>query len=485
MVRKLLAVNDSAWLFAETYRTPMQVGMLGTFRVPPGEPTFVADLVARWRTVQHFEAPYNYRFKKTPVPSWSVVPDDQIDLDYHLRHSALPSPGSQRELGVLVSRLHSAKMDRRYPLWEVHVIEGLEEDRWSLYMKAHHSQVDGVGGIRMLRRMLSVDPDRREMLPPWAVGTEGPDQSDAPPREKRSAAEVVRTDVTPSALSTVVDLATSTMRGAASVGGSLTRTYAESLTGLGEGDQSAPFRAPRSILNGRIHTPRRFATQHYPIGRLKRVAGAADGSLNDVFLTVCGGALRRYLTEIGELPDAPLTANVPVSVRTGEGAKVGNAVTFLFAKLGSDIEEPKLRMEAIKASTQLGKARLPAVGGLAMDAYTAVLMAPFLSQSILGLGGHGTPAANVVISNVPGPADTRYVDGSALEELYPVSLLFNGQALNITAVSYAGQFNIGFTGCRDSVPSLQRIAVYTGEELDRLEAELGLAPYDEAVSDLD
>ena len=177
MVRKLLKTNDSAWLFTESHRTPMQVGMLATFRVPPEDPTFVADLVRRWREHREFAPPFNYLYRSLPVPSWEELDPDAIDLDYHLRHSALPAPGSQRELGVLVSRLHSSKMDRRYPLWECHVIEGLEEDRWSLYMKAHHSQVDGVGGIRLLQRILSVDPDARGMLPPWAVGTRGADQS--------------------------------------------------------------------------------------------------------------------------------------------------------------------------------------------------------------------------------------------------------------------------------------------------------------------
>lgn len=110
-----------------------------------------------------------------------------------------------------------------------------------------------------------------------------------------------------------------------------------------------------------------------------------------------------------------------------------------------------------------------------MDTYTAVLMLPFITQAILGVGGRGRPASNVVISNVPGPAEARYLDGSKLEELYPLSLLFNGQALNITAVSYDGKFNIGYTGCRDSIPSLQRIAVYSGEELSRLEDALGIA----------
>lgn len=495
MARKLLKINDSAWLFAESHRTPMQVGMLATFSVPEDQPDFVSNLVHRWRGVQQFAPPFNLLFRQLPVPSWAELADEEIDLDYHLRHSALPQPGSQRELGVLVSRLHSTMMDRRYPLWECHVIEGLEEGRWSLYFKAHHSQVDGVGGVRLLKRILSVDPEARDLLPPWAVGTRGPDQSGL--RPLRTAASTPSDEVEPepdlvlepargvvelvapvvgSATGTALGLAADLGRNAASVAASLTRTYAESVTGVGaEEGRAVPFRAPRTIFNGRIHTPRRFATQHYSIERMKLVAKALDASLNDVFLAISGGALRRYLDEQGALPREPLTANVPVSVRPGDGASVGNAITFLYAELGTDIEDPVARVAAIRDSTRLGKARLPHVGGLAMDAYTAVLMMPFLSQAILGFGGRGRPAANLVISNVPGPAETRWLDGSRLEELFPVSLLFNGQALNITGVSYDGHFNIGYTGCRDSLPSLQRIAVYSGEELDRLADELGVA----------
>ncbi len=481
MSRTLLPINDSAWLFAESRRTPMQVGMLATFRVPEDQPTYVADLVRRWREVHEFRPPYNYRFRRLPVPSWVELDDDEIDLDYHLRHSALPSPGSQRELGVLVSRLHSASMDRRYPLWECHVIEGLEEDRWSLYMKAHHSQVDGVGGVRLLRRMLSVDPAQRGMLPPWAVGTHGPDQSGADPATSpaSTSSEVERGADATERASLLGDLAATVAggaRAAGSVAGSLTRTYAETLTGLRDhDDRGVPFRAPRSILNGRIHAPRRFATQHYPMARLKAVADACGASINDVFLSLCGGALRRYLVELDALPAEDLIANVPVSVRPEGGARTGNALTFLYARLGATVDDAVERVAVVRGSTQLGKDRLPEVGGVAMDVYTTGLMAPFLSVAILGVGGRGRPAANVVVSNVPGPREERYLDGSPMEEIYPVSLLFNGQALNITGVSYDGQFNIGYTGCRDSVPSLQRIAVYSGEELERLEAALGLS----------
>ncbi|GGF41356.1 putative diacyglycerol O-acyltransferase [Marmoricola endophyticus] len=465
-----LKLNDAAWLLADHYRTPMQVGVLATFTVPEDQPDFVAELVRSWREVRTFESPYDLRLRMAPVPHWVKVPAERIDLDYHLRHSALPSPGTQRELGVLISRLHSTPLDRRYPLWECTVIEGLEENRWSLYLKAHHSQIDGVGGVRLMRRILSVDPDQRDMLPPWAIGTHGRDQSGQEQHERPRSRSLEKARPRQSVLGGVRALAgTST-----EVGGALVRTYAESLTGWASKERAVPFRAPRTLFNGRIQAPRRFATQTYEMDRLKAVAERTDSSLNDVFLALVGGAVRSYLEEHDALPHDPLIANVPVSVRPEDGrVQVGNAISFLYASLGTDVADPVERIAAVHASTARGKERLPDVGAGAMDLYTAALMAPFLAQAVL-VGGVANPACNIVVSNVPGARETRYFNGSRLDEMYPISLLFHGQALNITAVSYDGTFNIGFTGCRDSVPSLQRIAVRTGEELEAMEAALGL-----------
>lgn len=465
MLSNVLKINDAGWLYAESHRTPMHVGLLATFSMPEdADECYLEDLVNRWREVQTFQPPFNYRLHMTPVPRWEQLADDQIDLDYHFRHSAVPSPGGERELGVLVSRLHSQQLDRRYPLWECHVIEGVAEGKWSMYVKVHHSQVDGVGGVRLARRMFSVDPDARDMLPPWAVGTHGPDQSGMPPKPRS-------TEIEPAARNHKRDLG---IRSTASALASLTRTYAETFTGAGGEKRAIPFRSPSSVLNKRIQAPRRFATQIYEIDRLKAVAKAADGSLNDVFLAICGGALRRYLGEHDALPRESLTANVPVSVRQETHNGVGNAITFLYAKIGTDIEDPVERVKAIRESTQLGKSRLPKANGAVMDGYTALLMGPFLGQAVLGIGGYGPPASNIVISNVPGFQEQRYLEGSAVEAYYPLSLLFHGQALNITAVSNAGSFCIGYTGCRNTLPHLQRIAVYSGEALEELEAALGL-----------
>ena len=463
---RILKINDAGWLFAETFRTPMQVGVLANFSMPEdADDCYLEDLVNHWRTFTTFQAPFNFKLRGTALLRWEELADDEIDLDYHLRHSAVPSPGGERELGVLVSRLHSMNMDRRYPLWECHVIEGVAPGQWSMYMKVHHSQIDGVGGIRLAKRMFTTDPDARGLKPPWAIGLAGEDQSGLPPKQREAEDESG-----PGARERIVG----GVRSARAVAGSLTRTFLETATGSGDDLRAVPWRAPKSILNERISRPRRFATQAYSIERLRSVAKAADGTLNDVFLTLCGGALRRYLTDLDELPSDSLTAIVPVSVRPGDSPGLGNAISFLYSRLGTDIEDPVERIQAIHESTRLGKDRLPAAGPGAMDLYTAALMGPFLGQAMAGVGGHGRPAHNLVISNVPGMQEDRYVEGSLMREYFPLSLLFHGQALNITAVSNSETFCIGFTGCRETLPSLQKIAVYMRESLEQLEDALGI-----------
>jgi diacylglycerol O-acyltransferase len=461
-VPQLLKVNDVAWLYAESFRTPMQVGMLATFTLPEDAGNgYLPDLVERWRGVRTFSPPFNYAFRG-PLPHWRTLDDDEIDLEHHFHHSALPAAGGQRALGIHVSRLHSQRMDRRYPLWEVHVIEGVAPRKWSLYIKMHHSQVDGVGGLRMAKRILSVDPSSRGMLPPWAVGTRGIDQSGVPTGPR------VAPTVT-------ADEGRSRWEGLKSVGGSLARTYAETLAGTASALRAVPYHAPKAAFNGRITASRRFATQHWEIDRLRAVATAAGASINDVFLAATGGGLRTYLRDLGRLPVASLTASVPVSVRAESSDSVGNALTFLWAKLGTDVGDPVTRLEFVAESTRLGKERVPTASSTVMDAYTVLLMLPVLGQAVTGVGGVGPPAFNVVVSNVPGFTEQRYLEGSALHEYYPLSLLFHGQGLNITAISNAGWFCVGYTGARDAAPHLQRIAVASGQALEELEAAYGTA----------
>lgn len=470
---RLLKPADAVWLLNERRDTPAHVGGLMQCSKPEGAPaSFVADLVATWRAQTTFVAPFNLRPRLVPLPAWETLPDDEIDLDYHLRHSALPRPGGERELGVLVSRLHSHPLDRHRPLWECHVIEGLAEDRFAIYWKFHHSKLDGMAAMKMLDRGFAADADARDRLPLWANPirradreARGEGRPDAPPvstalvsRARSLAGVPVRSGRT----------AAGWADGARRIAGVGVRQVRETVVPR-DADHAVPFRAPRTILNGTIHAPRRFATQHYPVDRMKAIARDSDATLNDVLLTICGGALRRYLDEQDALPSRSLVATLPVSVRAEDDDGGGNAITFIHALLGTDEPVARERMRRIGASTAAAKRLIEKLPRTTMDAYTMLLMGPYLGQLAFGLGARGRPMHNIVISNVRGPATTRYVEGARVTEMFPVSLLFDGQALNITAVSYDGEFCIGFTGCRDGLRSMQRIAVYCGDAIDELD----------------
>ncbi|SFF51175.1 acyltransferase, WS/DGAT/MGAT [Fontimonas thermophila] len=462
---RILKPLDAAWMYVDTVDTPMQVACLAIFSLPADAPDdFIKELFAHLRSVQRFAPPFNLKLRsprlKALLPAW--VEDEHIDLDYHLRHSALPKPGGERELGVLISRLHSHPMDFNRPLWECHIIEGLENNRFALYMKMHHALVDGIGGMRMLQRMLSPDPQARTLPPPWAVGCGAAAQRDDAPSDfdarLRQLAAAARTQ----------------LEIAPAVAKALGHVVRETVQ-RHEPQEALPFAAPHSVLNARVSAQRRFATQHYELERVRAVAKASDATLNDVFLALCAAALRRYLLEIDALPEQPLTAGVPVSVRPADDQNAGNAISFIIANLNTDVEDPLERLRRIRESTHLAKAHLQRLPKAGIDSYTMIFMAPFILQLLVGLAGKARPMFNVTISNVPGPKHALYFNGARMEQMYPVSLLSHGQALNITAVSYDGQFNIGYTGCRDTLPSMQRLAVYTGEALEELERALGIA----------
>ena len=233
-----------------------------------------------------------------------------------------------------------------------------------------------------------------------------------------------------------------------------------------------PFQTPTSKLNSRIHSQRRFATQLYDFERIRTLAKKADCTINDIILALCSGALRSFLKDLCALPGDPLTAGVPVSLRTSDDQGAGTAVSYLIANLGTHIADPIRRLETIKASTIRGKEILQGMSKESIDIFTAALLAPFSLQTVTGLEGRTRPVFNLTISNVPGPTEPLYFRGAKLEAMYPVSAVTHGQALNITCYSYAGTLSFGFSACRDTLPRIQRLAVCTGEALDELEKAL-------------
>lgn len=460
---KKLGVMDALFLAAETRESMMHVGGLLVFTPPPDAPSgFLRALADGLRDQPVVQAPWNLQLRrpevlKNPLNNW--VEDKDFDLDYHVRRSALPAPGDERELGILVSRLHGIQMDFHRPLWEVHFIEGLSGGRFAMYFKVHHALLDGYTGMRMLAASLSDDPDERDAPLFFA----------RPPRTRLPGAE--------SAGAPTLSALFEVLRGQAGAMRDVGRAIANVVRASRAKDRAlvAPLSAPRSILNRRISRNRRFATQQFDFERVKRVARAAGGTVNDVILALSGAALRRLLVELGELPDKPLIAMLPVNVRPKDDPGGGNAVAAILASLATDIDDPGERLRAIIESTGRAKEQLQGMSRGAILQYSAFLMAPLSFQLSTGTAGRTKPAFNVVISNVPGPEKPLYFNGARLEEFYAASIPFHGYGLNITITSYAGTLNFGFTGCRQTVPHLQRLAVYSGEALDELERQPALA----------
>jgi diacylglycerol O-acyltransferase / wax synthase len=468
---RLLGLQDAAWLALESQDTPMHIGGLYEFTLPEDAPSdFLREEFRRMRAHQRIPAPWNLQLVRPPLarsrlPIMREIRD--VDLDHHIRHSALPRPGGQRELGELVSRLHSNQLDLRRPLWEVHLIEGLEHNRFAIYNKVHHSLLDGVSGMRLITRALSSDPTRRGMEWFWTTGAGPAERSDPAPAQDRGAVD---------ALTGAAEGLVSNLAGV----GRLALSYGRSR--LAGGPLQLPYSSPRS-LGGPLERHRRFATQSYRLDELKACAKASGSSLNEIVLYLVGSALRRYLAEHASVPNGSLTAGIPVSLRRPGDQTTGTDLSFIVADLGTNVADPLERLEIIKRSSGEAKTQLRNLPIKGRASQTIVVNGPYIVGLLAGLG-HRSPAPfSLPVSNVPGPSEHLYCNGARLDAVFPVSLLTHGNALNITCISYADTVNFGLTGARNSIPHLQRIAVSMGDALGELKEALRLG--DEQVDDRD
>ena len=457
---KPLNLLDLSFVLMETRQTPMHVAGLQTFQPPPGAPRdFPKQVYEYLRSFPVTAAPFNYRLRPLGggvrlFPSFEAV--EKVDLDYHLRHSALPYPGGERELGILVSRLHSNPMDLDRPLWEIHLIEGLHGGRFAMYGKLHHSLADGVAGVGLLN--FSEDPKTSRTPPIWAADR---------PRKPRQP-----TDGVGGTLGAVGTLGATVINQAREIPNLMQGlvSSAKAAVGLKPDPSFASLaEAPRTIFNVDVTPQRRVATQATTLARMKAIGVAAGGSVNDVLLAACSGAMRRFLDEVDELPRKSLIASIPVALPRDTSQAGGNAISFANVMLGTDIEDVRERFDVIRRSSAAGREHLKQMSTSSLMAYTVLVSSPQMLTRVPGIGSRVPPIYNVIISNVPGPRAKLYFLGAEMEAYYPISALAHGQALNITVMSYAGGLYFGFTGCADRVPHLQRLAVYTGEALDELE----------------
>lgn len=453
----LMPPQSSLFIVPESREQPMHVGGLQLFQPPEGAgPDYLASLYHEALTHADDVSPL---FRRRPyrgwrtLGQWAWIDDADIDLEHHIRHSALPRPGRIRELLALCSRLHSTLLDRHHPLWETHLIEGLEDGRFAVYSKMHHSLIDGVSALRLLERTLSKDPADRDVPMPF---------SNTVRRRTRAASE-----------DDGEGLASKLLKGGADVVGDAVgltpRLLKIAWQSLGDGGAVVPGQAPRSMLNVPITGSRRFAADAWDLQRMKDVGKAAGATLNDVVLAMSAGALRQYLLAQNALPDAPLVAMTPVSLRGDDDEETGSVnVGAILVSLATDVEDPAERLLAINASSREAKAAMAGLSQLQATALSAAMLAPLLLEQT-SVSGLVRPAFNIVISNVAGPREPLYWNGARLDGMYPMSIPINGQALNITVTSYAGRAQFGLTGCRRTLPHMQRLLTGLEESLAALE----------------
>ncbi|WP_420881722.1 WS/DGAT/MGAT family O-acyltransferase [Rhodococcus sp. (in: high G+C Gram-positive bacteria)] len=460
---------DSVFLLGESREHPLHVGGLVLLQPPDGAD---ARDIRGMLDVAMTRGEVTPLLRKRPRRSvsslgqWFWDDDDQFDIGHHIRHDALARPGGMKELSALVSRLHSSLLDRNRPLWEMHLIEGLADGRFAVYTKIHHSVADGVGAMRLLRRSLTVDSDKREMPAPWEPRARIPQ-----PRNTAGLlglpASAVRTaiDVVGEATGLVPALAGSVLRALRNEGGPMS------------------FSAPHSALNVPITGARQFVARSWSLDRLRLVAKYIDGTINDVVLAMSSGALRGYLVERGALPDRPLVAMVPVSLHGNNSRPQpindpseagGNEIGTLMCNLGTHHADPTDRLDAVRRSMTEGKAALRGMSSAQVIALSALGSAPLALDMLFGRHGPVRPPFNIVISNVPGPNAPLYWNGCRLDALYPLSVTLDGQALNITCTSTDNAIAFGLTGCRRAVPRLESILDHLDSELAALEAAVGI-----------
>ncbi|MBV8789814.1 MAG: wax ester/triacylglycerol synthase family O-acyltransferase [Mycobacterium sp.] len=450
---ELISPTDALFLIGESREHAMHVGSLQLFE-PPADagPHFVREsyqAMLECTDVQPAFRKHPAFFGGVTNLAWSS--DKDVELDYHLRRSALPEPGRVRDLLELASRLHGSLLDRHRPLWEAHLVEGMQDGRYAVYTKYHHSLMDGMSALRLVQRAFTSDPDDDEVRVPWSLG----------PRKRRERKQTSLFERIGHTAGSALGLAPSTLK--------LARAA------LLEQQLTLPFRAPRSMFNVRIGGARRVAAQSWSLDRINAVKSAAGVTVNDVILAMSSGALRQYLLEQDALPDAPLTAMVPVNLRKDGDDRAGNNVGTFLCNLATNLDDPAKRLEIISSSIRDTKEvfwQLPAVQQLALSAFN---IGGLFFGLIPGYLSAGSPPFNIVISNVStGCSDQLYWRGARLDGNYPLSIPLDGQAVNITVTNNANNLDFGLVGCRRSVPHLQRLLGHLDTSLKDLERATGV-----------
>ncbi|KDO96943.1 diacylglycerol O-acyltransferase [Mycobacterium avium subsp. hominissuis A5] len=453
---------DASFLYLETSSQPMHVCSiieLDTSTVPGGY-TFerLRDaLVRRIRAIP----PFREKLADSPLnldhPVW--VDDEDFDVDRHLHRIAVPAPGGRAELSQICGHIAQTPLDRRRPLWEMWVIEGVagtdchRDGRLAVMTKVHHAGVDGVTGANLMSQLCATEPDAAAPEPAAGVGGGA--------GWRIAAGGLVRFAARPLRLASVVpDTASSVLA-----------TVRRALDGAA---MARPFAAPATVFNARISNRRCIAYAELNLDDVKAVKNHFGVKVNDVVMALVSGVLRQYLAERNALPDSSLVASVPISVHGKSDRPGRNQVSAMFASLHTEIADPVQRLKAIAHANSVAKEHSSAIGASLLQDWTQ-----FAAPAVFGIAMRlyartrftdSMPVHNLVVSNVPGPQVPLYLLGCEVKAMYPLGPIFHGSGLNITAMSLRGKLDVGLIGCPDLVPDLWELADEFAVAMEELRA---------------
>ncbi len=472
MSMKQLSGMDATFLYMETPETPMHVAGLTLYELPAGfKGTFHAHFKKFFAGRVHLIPIFGKKLAKSVFqldhPGWVDAGD--LNLDDHIKGAVLPKPGTWKQLEDFVGDLHAQRLDRTRPLWEFTVIEGLESGQVALYSKVHHAAVDGGAGMVITKALYDVSPIPREVEPP------------APKLEERKPTTPER------AIMGLHDMAASLMRqqirlmeGVPKMAGQVADLVAPVLSGT----LSLPqILAPKTPFNGTIGAARSYSARSVSLSDAKAMCKASDTKINDMVMAICAGALRRYLDEKHVLPDAPLTAFVPISMREVGNTDINNQVFGMNCVLATNYSDPVKRLKKINAESRSSKTIAGGVKDAAPNDFT-LLGAPMLLPGLMSLFGRTRLAdilpntVNVTISNTQGPPFPLYCAGAKVTALYPVSIPIHGVGLNFTVQSYLDKLDFGVTADAASVPDVDHVGDLLLASFAELRAALLGAPKD-------
>jgi diacylglycerol O-acyltransferase len=504
--RKLSAM-DASFLYLETPEMPMHVGSMAIFRLPEGyQGDFFEDFKAMIASRLHIAPILKSRLEKAPLdidhPSW--VEDDQFDIDRHIFRASLPAPRDRATLERIVGWMHAKLLNRARPLWEFYVFEGMKDNEIGLYSKMHHACIDGGAGAALTNMIYDLTPVPREIEPPTERAKVGQEPRDIAANLIDSYQQLWRQPFGASAAAKGIELPRSgksdlgsilfdnamfQIENAVKFAGNvptLLKSVSEVVGKIADPksrDSIVGMMSPPTLLNKQISSERSFAGVSIPLSRAKAVAKAAGGKLNDVVLAISSGVVRRYLLERGALPSKSMTAAVPISLREEGNTDSNNQVFGMICSIATNVEDPKARLLTIIAQSTKSKeishplrALMPQVSNVSMLGAPIMMQILALLYSRSSLSDVLPPAANVTVSNVPGPRQTLYAAGAELLHIFPVSISTHGLALNITVQSYRDQLDFGFISGANIIPHVEVLSGLVPEEFAALEAAFAPPP---------